>query len=152
MAKQPDAARRFLGAVQKEPVCIVSPAATPLGSVQDIVERSADDAGAVPLGTPPPGSPHILRRCGCKRSRERLNIVAFPSAEAARQAAVAGNVAAAALGLSNAIGEFARGGWMGSGSRSGPGDVSPDIRRCAIGDRPVHGDCRGLARRQPARR
>jgi tripartite-type tricarboxylate transporter receptor subunit TctC len=119
----------LLGAVQKEPVCIVSPAATPLGSVQDIVERSADDAGAVPLGTPPPGSPPHLAALRLQSiAGTRLNIVAFPSAEAARQAAVAGNVAAAALSLSNAIGELRDGRLVGLGiAAKNRADAFPDM-------------------------
>jgi tripartite-type tricarboxylate transporter receptor subunit TctC len=119
----------LLGAVQKEPVCIVSPAATPLGSVQDIVERSADDAGAVPLGTPPPGSPpHLAAQRLQVIAGTRLNVVAFPSAEAARQAAVAGNVAAAALGLSNAISELREGRLVGLGiAAKNRTDVFPDM-------------------------
>jgi tripartite-type tricarboxylate transporter receptor subunit TctC len=119
----------LLGAVQKEPICIVSPAATPLGSVQDIVERSADDAGAVPLGTPPPGSPPHLAALRLQSiAGTRLNIVAFPSAEAARQAAVAGNVAAAALSLSNAIGELREGRLVGLGiAAKNRADVFPDM-------------------------
>jgi tripartite-type tricarboxylate transporter receptor subunit TctC len=119
----------LLGAVQKEPVCIVSPAATPLGSVQDIVERSADDAGAVPLGTPSPGSPPHLAALRLQSiAGTRLNVVAFPSAEAARQAAVAGNVAAAALSLSNAIGELREGRLVGLGiAAKNRTDVFPDM-------------------------
>jgi tripartite-type tricarboxylate transporter receptor subunit TctC len=119
----------LLGAVQKEPICIVSPAATPLSSVQDIVERSADDAGAVPLGTPPPGSPPHLAALRLQSiAGTRLNIVAFPSAEAARQAAVAGNVAAAALSLSNAIGELREGRLVGLGiAAKSRADVFPDM-------------------------
>jgi tripartite-type tricarboxylate transporter receptor subunit TctC len=119
----------LLGAVQKEPVCIVSPVATPLGSVQDIVERSADDAGAVPLGTPPPGSPPHLAALRLQSiAGTRLNIVAFPSAEAARQAAVGGNVAAAALSLSNAIGELREGRLVGLGiAAKNRADVFPDM-------------------------
>jgi tripartite-type tricarboxylate transporter receptor subunit TctC len=119
----------LLGAVQKEPICIVSPAATPLVSVQDIVERSADDAGAVPLGTPPPGSPPHLAALRLQSiAGTRLNIVAFPSAEAARQAAVAGNVAAAALSLSNAIGELREGRLVGLGiAAKNRADVFPDM-------------------------
>jgi tripartite-type tricarboxylate transporter receptor subunit TctC len=119
----------LLGAVQKEPICIVSPSATPLGSVQDIIERSADDAGAVPLGTPPPGSPPHLAALRLQAiAGTRLNIVAFPSAEAARQAAVAGNVAAAALSLSNAIGELREGRLVGLGiAAKNRADVFPDM-------------------------
>jgi tripartite-type tricarboxylate transporter receptor subunit TctC len=119
----------LIGAVQKEPVCIVSPAATPLGSVQDIVERAADDAGAVPLGTPPPGSPPHLAALRLQSiAGTRLNIVAFPSAEAARRAAVAGNVAAAALSLSNAIGELREGRLVGLGiAAKNRADAFPDM-------------------------
>ena len=119
----------LLGAVEKEPVCIVSPAATPLVSAQDIVERSADDAGAVPFGTPPPGSPpHLAALRLQSLAGTRLNIVAFPSAEAARQAAVGGNVAAAALSLSNAIGELREGRLVGLGiAAKNRTDVFPDM-------------------------
>ena len=119
----------LLGALQKEPVCIVSPAATPLSSVQDIVERAADDAGAVPFGTPPPGSPPHLAALRLQAiAGARLNIVAFPSAKAARQAAVAGNVAAAALGLSSAIGELRDGRLVGLGiAAKNRADVFPDM-------------------------
>ena len=62
----------LLGAVEREPVAIVSPTATPLGSVQDIVARSADDAEAVPFGTPPPGAARrTWRRYGCRCWRAR---------------------------------------------------------------------------------
>lgn len=119
----------LVGAVQKEPICIVSPVATPLGSVQDIVERSADDAGAVPLGTPPPGSPPHLAALRLQSiAGTRLNIVAFPSAEAAREAAVAGNVAAAALSLSNAIGALREGRLVGLGiAAKNRADIFPDM-------------------------
>jgi putative tricarboxylic transport membrane protein len=97
----------LVGAIEKEPIAIVSPPASPLTSVQDIVAKAADDADAVPLGTPPPGSPPHLAALRLQAlAGTRLNIVAFPSAAAARQAAIAGNVAAAALGLSSAIGDL----------------------------------------------
>jgi tripartite-type tricarboxylate transporter receptor subunit TctC len=97
----------LLGAVQKEPIAIVSPAATPLESVQDVIQRSAEDAGAVPLGTPPPGSPPHLAALRLQvLTGTRLNIVAFPSVAAVRQAVLAGNVAAAAVGLSSVIGDL----------------------------------------------
>jgi tripartite-type tricarboxylate transporter receptor subunit TctC len=58
----------------------------------------------------------------------RLNIVAFPSAAAARQAAVAGNVAAAALGLSSAIGDLREGRLVGLGiAASSRTDAFPDL-------------------------
>ena len=119
----------LLGAVQKEPVAIVSPAATPLGSVQDIVSRAAEDADAVPLGTPPPGSPPHLAALRLQAvAATRLNIVAFPSSAAARQAAVAGNVAAAALTLSSAIGYLREGRLVGLGITStSRSEVFPDM-------------------------
>jgi tripartite-type tricarboxylate transporter receptor subunit TctC len=95
---------RLIGAVQKESIAIVSPAESPLASVQDIVTRSSENAEAVPLGTPPAGSPPHLAALRLQAlSGTPLNIVAFPSPAAARQAALAGTVAAAALGLGDAI-------------------------------------------------
>jgi tripartite-type tricarboxylate transporter receptor subunit TctC len=119
----------LLGAVEKEPIAIVSPAATPLGSVQDIIARAAEDAEAVPLGTPPPGSPPNLAALRLQAlAGTRLNIVAFPSAAAARQAAVAGNVAAAALGLSSAIGDLREGRLVGLGiAATNRADAFPDM-------------------------
>ena len=107
----------------------MSPAATPLGSVQDIVTRAADDAEAVPLGTPPPGSPpHLAALRFQALAGTRLNIVAFPSAAAARQAAVSGNVAAAALGLSSAIGDLREGRLVGLGiAATSRADAFPDM-------------------------
>ncbi len=119
----------LLGAVEKEPVAIVSPTATPLGSVQDIVARSADDAEAVPFGTPPPGSPPHLAALRLQAlAGTRLNIVAFPSAAAARQAAVSGNVAVAALGLSNAVGDLREGRLVGLGlAATNRAEAFPDM-------------------------
>ena len=95
---------RLLGAVQREPIVFVSPTATPLETVQDIVRRSGEDADAVPLGTPPPGSPPHLAALKLQAlAGTRLNIVTFPSAAAARQAAIGGNLAAAVLGMADVI-------------------------------------------------
>ena len=71
----------------------------------------------------------IWPRCGCRRwPARRLNIVAFPSAAAARQAAVSGNVAAAALGLSNAIGDLREGRLVGLGiAAANRADAFPDM-------------------------
>jgi tripartite-type tricarboxylate transporter receptor subunit TctC len=121
----------LLGAVEREPIAFVSATATPLGSVQDIIGRSAEDADAVPLGTPPPGSPPHLAALRLQAlAGTRLNIVAFPSANAARQAAVSGNVAAAALALSNAVGDLREGNLMGLG-------IAADNRTEAFPDMPV---------------
>jgi tripartite-type tricarboxylate transporter receptor subunit TctC len=119
----------MLGAVEKEPIAIVSPTATPLGSVQDIIARAADDADAVPLGTPPPGSPPHLAALRLQAlAGTRLNIVAFPSAAAARQAAIGGNVAAAALGLSSAIADLREGRLVGLGiAAANRADAFPDM-------------------------
>ncbi len=119
----------LVGAVEKEPIAIVSSSATPLGSVQDIVTRAADDAEAVPLGTPPPGSPPHLAALRLQAlAGTRLNIVAFPSAAAARQAAIGGNVAAAALGLSSAIDDLREGRLVGLGiAATNRADAFPDM-------------------------
>jgi tripartite-type tricarboxylate transporter receptor subunit TctC len=119
----------LIGAVEREPIAIVSPTATPLGSVQDIVARAAEDAEAVPLGTPPPGSPPHLAALRLQAlAATRLNIVAFPSAAAARQAAVAGNVAAAALGLSSVIGDLREGRLAGLGiAAANRAEAFPDM-------------------------
>jgi len=119
----------LVGAVEKEPIAIVSPAATPLNSVQEIVAKAAEDADAVPLGTPPPGSPPHLAVLRLQvLAGTRLNIIAFPSAAAARQAAIAGNVAAAALGLSNAIGDLREGRLAGLGiAAMNRADAFPDL-------------------------
>ena len=96
---------RLIGAVLREPIAFVSAAATPLVSVQDLIQRAAQDADAIPLGTPPAGSPPHLATLRLQvLAQTRLNIVTFPSAAAARQAVIAGNVSAAALGLSDVIG------------------------------------------------
>lgn|GEM_PF-797347 len=94
----------LLGAVEREPVAFVSPAAAPLESLQDMIQKAGADRDAIPLGTPPPGSPPhlaVLRLQGLAQTR--LNIVTFPSAAAAMQAVLGANVSAAALGLSDAI-------------------------------------------------
>jgi tripartite-type tricarboxylate transporter receptor subunit TctC len=119
----------LVAAVEKEPIAIVSPAATPLSSVQDIVAKAAEDAEAVPLGTPPPGSPPHLAALRLQAlAGTRLNIIAFPSAAAARQAAIAGNVAAAAVGLSSAIGDLREGRLAGLGiAAMNRADAFPDL-------------------------
>lgn len=95
---------QLVGRVQREPVAFVSPASDPVDSVQDIIRRAADDADAVPLATPQAGSPSHLAALRLQAlAQTRLNIVTFPSASAAAQAVLAGNVSAAALGLSDVI-------------------------------------------------
>ena len=107
---------RLLGAVEREPVAFVSSAAAPLDSVQDMIQRASADQDAIPLGTPPPGSPpHLAVLRMQVLAQTRLNIVTFPSAAAARQAVVAGNVSAAALGLSDVIDQLRDGKVVGLG-------------------------------------
>jgi tripartite-type tricarboxylate transporter receptor subunit TctC len=122
---------RLLGAVQREPIAFVSPAATPLQTVRDIVSRSSEDADAVPLGTPPPGSPpHLAALKLQKLAGTRLNIVTFPSAAAARQAAVGGNVVAAALGMADVIDDLRDGLLAGLG-------IAAEDRSGALPDMPA---------------
>jgi tripartite-type tricarboxylate transporter receptor subunit TctC len=122
---------RLLGAVQREPIAFVSPAATPLETMQDIVRRSGEDADAVPLGTPPPGSaPHLATLKLQVLAGTRLNIVTFPSAAAARQAAVGGNLAAAALGMADVIDDLREGRLAGLG-------IAAEDRAGALPDMPA---------------
>lgn len=109
----------LLGAVLLEPIAFVSPAAAPLESVQDVIRRSAEDSDAFPLGTPPPGSPPHLAALRLQAvAQTRLNIVPFPSSSAAKQAVLSGNVSAAALGLTDAIGALRDGRLHGIGLAS----------------------------------
>jgi tripartite-type tricarboxylate transporter receptor subunit TctC len=101
---------RLLGQIEREPVAFVSPSSDPANSIQDIIQRASDDAGAVPLGTPPAGSPPHLAALRLQvLAQTQLSIVTFPSAAAARQAVLDGNVSAAALGLSAVIGDLRSG-------------------------------------------
>ncbi len=110
---------RLLGAVMREPIAFVSPIAAPLESVQDVIRRAADDSDAFPLGTPPPGSPPHLAALRLQAvAQTKLNIITFPSAAAARQAVKAGNVSAAALGLSDVIASLRDGRLHGIGLAS----------------------------------
>jgi tripartite-type tricarboxylate transporter receptor subunit TctC len=98
---------QLLGQVEREPIAFVSPSSDPANAIQDIIQRASDDADAVPLGTPPAGSPPHLAALRLQvLAQTQLNIVTFPSAAAARHAVLAGNVSAAALGLSEAIGDI----------------------------------------------
>lgn len=98
---------RLIGEVEQEPVAFVSSSADPANTVQDIIQRASVDADAVPLGTPPAGSPPHLAALRLQvLAQTQLNIVTFPSPAAARQAVLAGNVSAAALGLSAVIGDI----------------------------------------------
>jgi tripartite-type tricarboxylate transporter receptor subunit TctC len=101
---------QLVGQIEREPVAIVSPSSDPVTSIQDIIQRASDDADAVPLGTPPPGSPPHLAALRLQvLAQTQLNIVTFPSPEAVRQAVLAGNVSVAALGLSAVIGDIREG-------------------------------------------
>jgi tripartite-type tricarboxylate transporter receptor subunit TctC len=69
-----------------------------------MIERANQDASGLPMGTPPPGSPSHLAVLRLQvMTQTRLNIIPFPSAAAARQALLGGNVTVAALGLSDVI-------------------------------------------------
>jgi tripartite-type tricarboxylate transporter receptor subunit TctC len=110
---------RLIGAVQKEPIAFVSPASSPVSTARDLIERSAAEREAVPLGTPPAGSPPHLAALRLQAvAGTKLNVVAFPSSAAARQAVLAGNVAAASLGLSDIIGGLRDGKLIGLGLAS----------------------------------
>ncbi len=94
----------LLGSVLREPIAFVASPADPLDSVRDMIERANQDTGGLPMGTPPPGSPSHLAVLRLQvLTQTRLNIIPFPSAAAARQALLGGNVIVAALGLSDVI-------------------------------------------------
>jgi tripartite-type tricarboxylate transporter receptor subunit TctC len=94
----------LLGSVLREPIAFVASANDPVDSVRDMIDRASQDSGALPFGTPPPGSPSHLAVLRLQMmTQTHLNIIAFPSAAAARQALIGGNVTAAALGLSDVI-------------------------------------------------
>lgn len=120
---------RLLGAIEREPVAFVSPVATPLDSVQDMIQRASADQDAIPLGTPPPGSPPHLAVLRLQvLAQTRLNIVTFPSAAAARQAVISGNVSAAALALSDVIAALREDKLVGLGIAARKRtDVLPDV-------------------------
>ena len=94
----------LLGSALREPTVFVASAANPLDSVRDMIEQASQDSGALPMGTPPPGSPSFLTVLRLQAiTQTRLNIIPFPSAAAARQALLGGNVTAAALGFSDVV-------------------------------------------------
>jgi tripartite-type tricarboxylate transporter receptor subunit TctC len=98
---------QLVAQIEHEPIAFVSRSSDPVNSIQDIIQRASDDADAVPLGTPPAGSPPHLAALRLQvLAQTQLNIVTFPSAAVARQAVLAGNVSAAVLGLSEAIGDI----------------------------------------------
>jgi putative tricarboxylic transport membrane protein len=119
----------FLAAVRKEPVVFVSPAVSSLATTRDLV-RVADAGGAaLPLATPPAGSPAHLAVLQLQALTEtRLVIVPFPSAFAARQAVRAGTACAAALALSDAIDDLRDGRLVGLGvTATSRADPFPDV-------------------------
>lgn len=95
---------RMLAQIEREPIAFVSPSSDPASTIQDVIRRASEDADAMPLATPPAGSPAHLAALRLQvLAQTQLNIVTFPSAAAARQAVLSGNVAAAALSLSEVI-------------------------------------------------
>ena len=110
----------LIGAVQREPIAIVSLATAPIGGGHDAIRHTTVTGEAAPLGTPPPGSPPHLAALRMQQIADApLNIVAFPSAAAVRQAVLAGNVAAAVLGLGDAIAMLREGRLVGIGLNGG---------------------------------
>ena len=151
----------LLGAVESEPIAIVAPMATQIASVEDLITRAQTDPATVPFGTPPPGSPPHLAMLRLQSIAEvTLKIVAFPTAAKARQAAVAGQVAAAALGLSNAIDDLRASRLLGLGHcrrqsrlRVPRHAAAAQFRHRSVGIHPPRPRCAGrpAARSRPAR-
>ncbi|MFH5925926.1 tripartite tricarboxylate transporter substrate-binding protein [Roseomonas xinghualingensis] len=86
---------RFLGAVTEEPVALVAPPGTEL-------EALRAQWGGRPLALPPPASAAAIAAAdlGAELPMEQLH---FPSAAAARQAAMSGNTEAALLAISECV-------------------------------------------------
>ncbi len=120
---------RLLGAVQLEPVTYVFRPALPIGSTQELIQRSGTERQAMPLATPPAGSPPHLAVLQLQATAgAKLAIITFPSAAAARQAVLAGNAAAAALGLADALPGLREGRLAGLvAAPSGQIDTFPDL-------------------------
>jgi tripartite-type tricarboxylate transporter receptor subunit TctC len=98
-----------LGSLVEEPVVLVAGASGPA----DLAAlRALGDRGVV--GTPPPGTAAHLASQRLD-GRLALPVLAFPSAAAARQAAQAGHVAAAVLGLPDAVSALRDGKLVGLG-------------------------------------
>ena len=113
---------RLLGSVQREPIAFVSSAARPLGTAEALIDATATARQAMPLASPPAGSPpHLVAMLLQGQAGVPLNLVAFPSAAAARQAVLAGNAAAACLGLSDTVIDLRHGRLLGvAATRFGP--------------------------------
>lgn len=93
----------LIGAVQNEPICLLRDSDDRFDTVNELVYRAAVNTEAQPLATPPSGSPGHLAALQLQADYNTpLNIIAFPSAAAARQATIDGNAAGAVLGLSDA--------------------------------------------------
>lgn len=87
----------FLAAVAEEPVIMVGgPVAADLGALRQVREGA--------IGTPPVGSAGHLLALALKEELPALSVLPFPTGVAARQAAQAGNVAAAIVSLGDALG------------------------------------------------
>ncbi|MCX7379563.1 MAG: tripartite tricarboxylate transporter substrate-binding protein [Alphaproteobacteria bacterium] len=120
---------RLVGAVQKEPLVFVSSPRSPLASVGDLLRRAGKDSAAMALGTPPEGSPgHLVALRLQALTGTKLQIVAFPSATAARQAAQEGHAAAAVLAMADAIEALRDGTLSGLGvATRRPHRAMPDV-------------------------
>lgn len=88
----------FLAAIAEEPVVLVVPAASPASDLAAL--RALGERGL--LGTPPAGSASQLAAAALAAALP-MRRLAFPSAAAVRQAAMAGNLAAGLLPLPAAL-------------------------------------------------
>jgi tripartite-type tricarboxylate transporter receptor subunit TctC len=118
---------RLVGAVEKEPIAFVSPAAAPLTSIQQVIARAGADA--LPLATPEAGTPPHLTALRLQQMVGRkLNITPFPTGAAVLEAVLAGNVAAAALSLGQALGPLRERKLVGIGVTSADrSDILPGL-------------------------
>jgi tripartite-type tricarboxylate transporter receptor subunit TctC len=95
----------WLGAVQLEPIVIVTAPSEQTPDLAGLIARIAADSS--PFGTPPPGSPPYLAMLRLQMlAGHPLNLVPFAAASAARQAVLEGTAAAAALPLGEALADL----------------------------------------------
>ncbi len=91
---------RLLGAVSKEPLALVTAAATSTATIRSTFSAEQNH---VTIATTAPGSPAFLTGLQLRKFLPRAELIAFPSLTAARCAVENGDVAAAILPLGDAV-------------------------------------------------
>ncbi len=96
----------LIGAVEREPIALVAPT----GGAADVAAFRNVAASGDPIGTAQAGSPSHLAALHLQEIiGAHLNLVAFPSPAAVRQATLAGNISVALMALGEAIASLREG-------------------------------------------